>query len=128
MLKYQNTKIIDSGDLDDLVVKTYGKPYCFQQQEGCQSRGSVGITIPTKWNDDFENDTIPEVVNGEKMGVSFKAWLERDPKQPLPNMRYEGQIELFWIRNFYPGLQTVCNDLHAKGLIEAGTYKIKIDW
>jgi hypothetical protein len=130
MLKYQNTKIIDSDDLDDLVVQTYGRPYCFQQQEGCQSRGSVSITIPTEWNDDFENDAIPEVVNGEEMGVSFKAWLERDPKQPLPGRddQYSSSLKLFWIRNFYPGLQTVCNDLHAKGLIEAGNYEIKIDW
>jgi hypothetical protein len=130
MLKYQNTKIIDSDDLDDLVVQTYGRPYCFQQQEGCQSRGSVSITIPTEWNDDFENDAIPEVVNGKEMGVSFKAWLERDPKQALPGEDDQDScsLELFWIRNFYPGLQTVCNDLHAKGLIEAGKYEIKIDW
>jgi hypothetical protein len=130
MLKYQNTKIIDSQDLDDLVVQTYGRPYCFQQQDGCQSRGSVSITIPTEWNDDFKNDTIPEVVNGEEMGVSFKAWLERDPKQPLPGKDDQNSwsLDLFWTRNFYPGLQTVCNDLHAKGLIEAGNYEIKIDW
>jgi hypothetical protein len=130
MLKYQNTKIIESDDLDDLVVQTYGRPYCFQQQEGCQNRGSVSITIPTEWNDDFENDAVPEVVNGEEMGVSFKAWLERDPKQALPGEddRDSSSLKLFWIRNFYPGLQTVCNDLHAKGLIEAGNYEIKIDW
>jgi hypothetical protein len=130
MLKYQNTKIIDSGDLDDLVVQTYGRLYCFQQQDGCQSRGLVSITIPTEWNDDFKNDTIPEVVNGEEMGVSFKAWLERDPKQPLPGKddQHSWSLDLFWTRNFYPGLHTVCNDLHAKGLIEAGNYEIKIDW
>jgi hypothetical protein len=130
MLKYANTKVIDCQDLDDLVVKTYERPYCFQQQDGCQSRGSVSITIPTEWNDDFENDTIPEVINGERMGVSFKAWLERDPKQPLPGKDDQGSwsLDLFWTRNFYPGLQTVCNDLHAKGLIEAGDYEIKIDW
>jgi len=130
MLKYQNTKIIDSQDLDDLVVQTYGRPYCFQQQDGCQSRGSVSITIPTEWNDDFKNDTIPEVVNGEEMGVSFKAWLERDPNQPLPRSsdQHGSSLRLFWLRNFYPELQTVCNDLHAKGLIDAGNYEIKIDW
>jgi hypothetical protein len=130
MLKYANTKVIDSGDLDDLIMQVYNRPYCFQQQDGCQSRGSVSITIPTKWNDDFHNDTIPEVVNGSKMGVSFKAWLERDPKQPLPGKddQKSWSLDLFWTRNFYPGLQTVCNDLHAKGLIEAGNYEIKIDW
>lgn len=119
-------------DLDDLVVETYGRPYCFQQQDDCQPRGSVGITIPTDWNEDFENDSIPEVVNGAKMGVSFKAWLERDPEQPLKDEKENGddkwRIELFWHRNFYPELQTICNDLHSKGLIEAGSYEIKIDW
>ncbi len=130
MLKYSNIKQIDSFDFDELVRETYGRPYCFQQQDGCQSRGSVGIEVPSPWNQDFINDTIPEVVNGEKMGVSFKAWLERDPTKQLPGKddNNSHSLELFWHRNFYPDLHTIVNDLHEKGLIEAGEYEINIDW
>jgi hypothetical protein len=35
---------------------------------------------------------------------------------------------MFWDRNFYPNVQMVANDLHKKGLLEAGEYSIRIDW
>lgn len=120
-------QVIDVGDWDNLVETTYGRPYSFQQQDGCKERQRVKITIPDG-EDDYENDTVPEVVNGREMGVSFKAWLERDPKQELPNDKNSWSLGLFWERNFYPDVQMVANDLHAKGLIEAGTYTIDIDW
>ena len=132
MLKYSTRKMIDVGEWDDLVISTYNKPYSFQQQYGCQSRGIVNITIPTEWNNDKNmHDSIPEKVNGPKMGVKFDIWLSRDPKQPLadeeePSSQWE--IDLWWDRNFYPDLQTVANDLYTKGLIEAGDYSIEIDW
>lgn len=109
-------------------MKTYNRPYSFQQQDGCKERQRVNITIPDHPYD-YENDSVPEVVNGEEMGVSFKAWLERDPKQPLNSGRGDTfALELFWERNFYPDVQMVANDLHAKGLINAGDYVIDIDW
>ena len=37
-------------------------------------------------------------------------------------------IDLWWKRNFYPDIEMVANDLHAKGLLEAGEYAIDIDW
>jgi hypothetical protein len=130
MLKYDTEKIIDSGDLDDLVIETYGKPYCFQQQNYCQSRGMVRINVPEEGDFDFKNDSIPEEVNGGKIGVSFKAWLERDPNAPLKGDKCTDKwhIDLFWKRNFYPNIQTIMNDLYAKGLIESGKYLINIDF
>lgn len=83
MLKTNKQTTIDCHDWDDFVQKTYGRPYCFQQQDGCKSRGMYHLTVEEEAYD-FENDTVPEVVNHEEMGVSFKAWLARDPKQPLP--------------------------------------------
>ena len=95
------------------------------------------------------NDKIPEIINDEhNMGIKFNVWLNRDPKDPLNpsdselkscNYYYDssdrkkwcediGHINLFWERNFYPCLQSVANDLHKKGLIEAGDYSIEIDW
>ena len=130
MIKVQNKQVVTMKDWDDLVVKTYGKPYCFQQQYGCQDRGNFSITIPDR-ADDYENDTIPEEVNGEEMGVSFAAWLARDPEQKLDTKdqwNREHGLDLFWTRNFYPDIQMVANDLHAKGLIPAGKYVIEIDW
>jgi hypothetical protein len=119
-------QVIDVGDWDNLVINTYGRPYSFQQQDGCKERQRVQITIPDEAYD-YENDTVPEIVNHEDMGVSFKAWLERDPKQPIADGGGH-YIKLWWERNFYPDVQMIANDLHEKGLIEAGDYVIDIDW
>ena len=92
--------------------------------------------------------SIPEVINGGEMGVKFNVWLERDAKAPLnptdeelkscpyffPSddkkswCESESHITMFWQRNFYPNLQILANDLHAKGHVEAGDYVINIDW
>lgn len=128
MIKFTQKNVIDVQDWDRLVEETYGRPYQYQQQQGCQSRGTQELTVPSKWADDYENDTVPEIVNGNEMGVSFKAWLARDPSQPLENQKYDHENKLWWIRNFYPDLDTVANDLHEKGLLPAGEYIINIDW
>jgi hypothetical protein len=127
MIKTKNKQVIDVSDFDDLVTKTYGKPYSFQQQDGCQERGNVDITVPDQ-ADDYENDTVPEEINGEDMGVSFSAWLARDPKEWNGPTEDKSYVDMFWERNFYPNLQMVVNDLHAKGLFPAGEYVIDIDW
>jgi|ERR1035437_2485913 hypothetical protein len=108
IMKIKKVNQITVQDWDDLVVKTYGKVYSFQQQ----------------------NDTIPDEVNGAEMGVSFAAWLARDPTEwnGDPKDKKQWSIGLFWERNFYPNIQMIANDLHAKGLIKAGEYSIKIDW
>ena len=83
-LKIKNVKMIDVQDWDDLVSSTYNKPYSFQQQDGCQDRGVFTLDIPSDWAEDEEatmHDKIPEVINGEVMGVKFEKWLERDPKE-----------------------------------------------
>ena len=62
------------------------------------------------------------------MGVSFKAWLARDPKEWNGDPNKKNCLELFWERNFYPSLESVANDLYEKGLLPAGNYAINIDW
>lgn len=127
MIKTRTETVIDVSDWDDLVQKTYGRPYTFQQQDDCQPRGSFHLIVPED-AEDYERDSVPEVVNHAEMGVSFAAWLKRDPKEPLG---YDGgrfSLGLWWARNFYPDVQMVANDLHARGLIEAGEYTINIDW
>ena len=130
-VKFKEVKIIDVDDWDNLVTEVYGKPYSFQQQDGCKSRGIEYFDIPGDfiWWDDFENDTIIEKVNGEEMGVSFKAWLERDPKKPLADDKDDTyHIQLFWHRNFYPCVGMIIQDLHTKGILQDGSYGINIDW
>lgn len=129
MLKYTNKRIIEVHDWDALVRKTYGKPYNFQQQDGCQERGTSTLDVPSEETYDHEmNDSIPDIVNGEKMGVKFAVWLARNPKKWNGKKGDERFVDMFWQRNFYPDLQTVANDLYEKGLIEAGEYTINIDW
>jgi hypothetical protein len=149
-MKIKNIKQIDVQDWDKLVEKTYGKIYSFQQQNGCKSRGVEIISTSEDYSEDFENDSITEVINGEEMGVSFKAWLERDPKTPLKctqeeakNCNYywgkteedlkkwqedKSHIAMFWDRNFYPDANMIARNLVKRGLLEEGDYQIKIDW
>lgn len=133
-MKTRNEKIIDVDQFDKLVQKTYGRVYNFQQQEGCKDRGIFRFTVPATSEDEGWPDTVPEIVNDEKMGVNFAAWLARDPKQSFPDPDKPKEIEpqwavdLWWSRNFYPPFQDVVDDLHAKGLVEAGNYAIDIDW
>lgn len=129
MLKLRTTKetTIDCGDWDRFVEKTYGRPYCLQQQNGCRGRGTLWFSVPGD-SYDFKNDTVPEIVNHEDRGVSFKAWLARDPKQFLSDKKDLFGLGLWWHRNFYPSVEAVAFDLHKRGLLEAGEYRIIIDW
>lgn len=119
---------------DDLVAKTYGKIYSFQQQDGCKERGVYHLGVPCKDAEDYENTELPEIVNHPQMGIKFSTWLERDPKQPLKDEKSnrvsnsEWEIALWWQRNFYPSVEVLANDLHEKGLLAAGDYIIEIDW
>ncbi len=126
-MKIRTEQVIDVSEWDKLVTKTYKRPYSFQQQDGCKGRGNFHLSVPDD-ADDYDNDSVPEVVNGEERGVSFAAWLARDPKAPLADGRDNYALDLWWGRNFYPNIQMVANDLHAKGLLKAGDYTIDIDW
>ena len=119
--------VVDVSDWDETVKKTYGRPYSFQQQDGCRSRGIFRIQVPDEAYD-YERDTVPEIVNHNEMGVSFSAWLKRSTKTPLASGETDYSLELWWERNFYPDIQMVANDLHKKGLLEKGSYTIDIDW
>ena len=133
-MNIQKVNMISDNDWDELVKKTYNRPYCFQQQDDCKERGTFDLIVPSKYTGDFERDTIPEIVNHREMGVSFKAWLERDPKAPLKDEKegkdgtLEWMINMWWERNFYPSIEMIANDLHSKGLLDAGEYVIDIDW
>lgn len=119
MLKSKTEKMVEVRDWDNLVQKTYGKPYHFQQQDGCKERGIYRLVVPSDGND-YDRDDI----DGSEMGVSFKSWLSEEYKNPKNDYR----IRLFWERKFYPSIESVANDLLEKGLLEEGEYIINIDW
>lgn len=124
-LKTKTVQLIDDHDWDELVVKTYGKPYCFQQQEDCRERGTFALSVPSEYTDEDQmSDEIPININGSEMGVKFDVWLNRTE----PFFEDELEEDLFWHRNFYPSIYTLANDLHSKGLLDEGNYLIKIDW
>jgi hypothetical protein len=125
-MKTTSVEVIDVIDWDDLVIQTYGKKYSFQQQDGCKDRSKKYISVPCE-PEDYENDTITEIINGDEMGVSFAAWLACDPLIKLPfclTVYGNDFTDLWWSRNFYPHVSMLINDLYAKGLLEAGEYLI----
>lgn len=128
MIKYKTRKQIDVQDWDDLIEKTYGKIYSFQQQDGCKDRGIETISVPDKWVDDYEVDMLPFEVNGVEKGVSFQSWLNTSPEETAKQFRYDWENRLFWDRNFYPHVSMIINDLYSRGILEEGEYDIKIDW
>ena len=122
---FKNVNLISVQEWDGLVTKVYGKPYNFQQQDGCKERGIVWEECPSEGYD-YEKHEIPVKVNGDEMGVSFKTWLET----PADKRWFEEEWEdvLFWKRNFYPSIDMIINDLHEKGFIPEGDFGIEIDW
>lgn len=127
-IKTRTETIIDVYDWDKLVKETYGKPYNFQQQEDCRDRGMYTLQVPSCDTYDYERDSVPEIINGCKMGVSFKSWLDRDPNKPVGKDIGKHGITLWWHRNFYPHEYIIANDLYNKGLIDEGSYLIEVDW
>jgi hypothetical protein len=119
-------KQITVQDWDDLVKKTYGKIYSFQQQDGCKDRGIEVINTHDEYAEDFEATEI----NDEEMGVSFQTWLNTSPEDTAKHFspQYSWDNELFWERNFYPEANMIAKDLFEKGLLPKGEYQIEIDW
>ena len=128
-MNIKTKKEISLDDWNTCVTEIYNRPYDFQQQDGCKERGEHYIKVPDL-PEDYERETIKEDLNYDEMGVSFSAWLKRDPKQPLseiPNP-HGFELKLWWERKFYPNVQMIANDLHAKGILDAGEYSIDMDW
>lgn len=128
-------KVIEVADWDALVTETYGRPYSFQQQDGCKCRDRESLYVLSDPDlvYDFDDESVPEIVNGDERGVSFEAWLARDPNQLLNELRPDwdtgvSSLRLWWERNFYPTSESVAHDLFKRGLLEEGEYVINIDW
>lgn len=131
MLKVTKEEIVKEQDWNRLVEETYGKSYNFQQQDGCQERGTYEIEVPCDYAEEEDanmHDSIPEKINGTLMGVKFQTWLDRDPKEWNGDKEDKMFLDLFWVRSFYPNINILANDLYKRGLIKKGKYTINIDW
>jgi len=128
--------MVECAEWDRLVTDVYCRIYNFQQQEGCRNRGTFALNVPEKYPemDECYPESIPEVVNGDEMGVKFVNWLARSPTEWLgvdvvdESTMEHFHLRLFWERNFYPDVMTLANDLHTKGFLDSGEYVINIDW
>src|SRR5574343_909701 len=128
-LSIEQWNVINESDWSELVRTTYGRPYRLQQQDDCLENGSlVFISTDNEFEDDFENETIPEVVSNTERGVSFKAWLERDPDKKIQSKGGYDPTALWWERNFYPEVNMIAVDLCKRGLLPAGDYVIYVSW
>lgn len=124
----KNVTVIELNDWDKLVIDIYGKPYSFQQQDGCKDRGTYSFSVPLMDIEDFENvniDEYPEYGEPKLMGVSFESWLKHDISQ-YGNIVWERK--LWFHRHFYPDVSMIINDFHKRGILEEGEYIIDIDW
>lgn len=119
-LNCRTVTMVDCGDWDAFVMEVYGRPYDYQQQDGCRSRGVMSFIASTGdifWGYD---DATPEELMGNEynMGVSLKSWLTADPTDR----------SIKWDRHFYPEIEELAQDLCKRGLLPAGRYTMNIDW
>lgn len=129
-LRTNTIPTISVQDWNSFVTEVYGRPYNFQQQDGCRRRGTYTLNVyeqyEPEWNAGYDRDTIEEDVNTREMCVSLKGWLARNPQQPLPNQECDYQLKFWWERNFYPDVEVLAQDLCHRGLLAAGEYLILI--
>lgn len=90
------------------------------------------VEYPTfqEWLDRDVNEPVPD--------ASTDFWVKHsneDPQIPKPYIppaedRLPGGLihDLWWTRNFFPPLGEVINDLHKRGLLQEGEYRIHAWW
>jgi len=127
-MRKKQVSIVDVQEFDKLVKETYGKPYSFQQQDGCKDRGIFYFTIPVTDLEDIDRTEIPVELNGNIMGVSFETWRNTPSNKFDENFNTSWKTKLFWHRNFYPDVSMILDNLYKRGLLEKGEYGIDIDW
>lgn len=136
-LLIETVKMIDVNNWNKFIQEVYGKPYNFQQQDGCKEEGLETFVCTTteeflEWGmeeTEYKATEIPFKVskNDEEMGVNFKTWLNTTPEETSKNFKTQSENELFWQRNFYPHIDMIAHDLYLKGLLEPGEYTINMD-
>lgn len=93
-----------------LVAEVYGRPYRFQQQGDMRGQDTIYRFM------------LPEQP-GDAETPEFDAWLAASP----PDVS-DWKETMRWEREFYPDIDDVVNDLHQRGLLDAGDYAIHVWW
>lgn len=108
--------VLSETTFSKYVSELYGRPYQLQQQgDMLAQESSVALIVPEPedWN---ENPSLAE-------------WLAATPPEEqglgLSELLNE---EMRWERQYYPSLEAVGNDLHARGLLDVGYYIIHVSW
>ena len=129
---------VNHNDWNKFITEVYGKPYNFQQQDGCRSRGVYDFSLPFDFElYDEEEDFLDFVdrtdFNKNQSCVKFSVWKDEKVKYKDPDKTvfYQDEYEderLYWVRAFYPNLYTLLDDLYKKGLLEDGDYELVVSW
>lgn len=114
--------VIGESDFSRYVSEHYGRPYNLQQQGDMLGQESaVKLTVPDPEDGEWEGMTMPTLVQ----------WQEATPPGDHPEGGYDPNVSrenMRWEREYYPQLEAVANDLHAKGLLDAGEYILFVSW
>lgn len=118
----ERVDLIWESAFSELVTETYGRPYQLQQQ---QPMGQDTVT---------QRFTVPEHVDQDtEYNITFADWSTRDPDIGPDGERWHGTLpllskELWWHREYHCDPQMILNDLHARGLLPTGVYRIHVWW
>ncbi|TDP29888.1 hypothetical protein [Nocardia ignorata] len=116
--------LIHESEFSKLVTETYGRPYRFQQQDGCRW-GQDTVYLFDVPHPEGGWESIEEFRGCYAEGVpTVEEWANT----PIGDYEHSWQTELHWRREFYPPFEAVIDDLHARGLIDAGSYGLHIWW
>lgn len=102
--------------LSELITETYGRPYRLQQ-------GGMGEFLG---QDTIVSVSVPEEADDVDVQL-FAIWLQQDATPPADSIaRWKWKLE--WERYKAAPIQPILNDLHEKGLLDAGDYVIHVWW
>lgn len=109
MLKTQTVQLIWEKDFSELVAKTYGRPYRYQQQNLDGQETIFKFSVLKEYDDSSVSVASDEIT----------TWLN-DPREFKYDFEYE--------RESYPDFYLLLIDLKQRGLIEPGDYALHIWW
>lgn len=114
-LPHHTRTVIHESAFSRYVTNHYGRPYHLQQQGDMMGQEvSTRFTVPDPEDGEWEGMEAPTLVD----------WLKATP----PTDEHDRTEILRWERDYYPQLGAVVNDLHTKGLLDAGEYLIYAEW
>ena len=114
-LSHYQATVLHESEFSNLVRQTFERPYSLQQQGDMHSQESfIRFDVPAELEWEHE--------------PSLETWLATTPPDPEDHSMAAFTNRLRWDREFYPDLQDIANELHARGQLDAGTYVLHVWW